>query len=216
MYGMGYDPRVYALSRFPALYALELHHWTEAAALAPAPGADSGDKSITYWARAIGAARSGNVAEARKDIAELESMRQEMLKDKKTSWAQVVEGSEKEAGAWVAHAEGKDEDAIKTLRAMAEQEESTGDEPEDIPAREMLADLLLEAKHPEQALAEYETDLKFSPNRFNGLYGAASAAELAGKSEKASTYYAQLVKICAGSNSDRPELGRAKALLAKN
>ncbi|MGH9552206.1 MAG: tetratricopeptide repeat protein, partial [Terriglobales bacterium] len=126
-----------------------------------------------------------------------------------------VEDAQKEAEAWVAHAEGKDEEAVKALRAIAEEEESTGDEPEDIPAREMLADLLLEAKHPEQALAEYETDLKFSPNRFNGLYGAASAAEMAGKNEKAAVYFAQLVKVCAGSNSDRPELGRAKALLAK-
>ncbi|MGH9503060.1 MAG: hypothetical protein ACRD20_09430 [Terriglobales bacterium] len=216
MYGEGYDPHAYALSKFPALYALELHHWTEAAALTPAPGADSGDKAITYWARAIGSARSGNVAEARKDIAELESLRQEMLKNKKKSSAQVVEDAEKEAGAWVAHAEGKDEEAVKSLRALAEDEESTGDEPEDIPAREMLADLLLETRHPDQALAEYETDLKFNPNRFNGLYGAARAAEAAGKNEKAATYYARLVKSCDGSNSDRPELGRAKALLAKN
>ncbi len=216
MYGEGYDPHAYALTKFPALDALELHHWTKAAALTPAPGADSGDKAITYWARAIGAARSGNVAEARKDIAELQSLRQEMLKNKKTSWAQVVEDAQKEAGAWVAHAEGKDEEAVKTLRAIAEEEESTGDEPEDIPAREMLADLLLETKHPDQALAEYEADLKFNPNRFNGLYGAASAAEMSGKNEKAAGYYAQLVKSCTGSNSDRPELGRAKALLAKN
>jgi tetratricopeptide (TPR) repeat protein len=216
MYGQGYDPRAYALSKFPALCALELHHWTDAAALTPAAGADSGDKAITYWARAIGAARAGNAAEARQDIAELESIRQEMLKKKKTSWAQVVEDTQKEAGAWVAHAQGKDEEAIKTLRAIAEEEESTGSEPEDIPAREMLADLLLETKHPDQALAEYETDLKFNPNRFNGLYGAASSAEMAGKNEKATAYFSQLVKVCAGSNSDRPELGRAKALLAKN
>ena len=115
----------------------------------------------------------------------------------------------------MAHAEGRDEEAAKSLRAIAEEEESTGDEPEDIPAREMLADLLLETKHPDQALAEYETDLKFNPNRFNGLYGAASAAEAAGKNEKAAAYYAQLVKVCAGSNSDRPELGKAKALVAQ-
>jgi tetratricopeptide (TPR) repeat protein len=216
MYGEGYDPHAYALSKFPALYALELRHWTEAAALTPAAGADSGDKAITYWARAIGAARSGNTAEARSDIAALDSIRQEMLKQKKTSWAQVVEDAQKEAGAWVAHAEGKDEEAAKTLRAMAEAEESTGDEPEDIPAREMLADLLLESKHPDQALAEYQTDLKFNPNRFNGLYGAATAAENAGKNEEATSYYAQLMRVCEGSNSTRPELGRAKALLAKN
>ena len=119
----------------------------------------------------------------------------------------MVEGAQKEAGAWVAHAEGKDDEAVKTLRPIAEDEESTGDEPEDIPAREMLADLLLETNHPDQALAEYEADLKFNPNRFNGLYGAASAAEAAGKNEKATTYYAQLVKVCAGSNSDRRNSG---------
>jgi tetratricopeptide (TPR) repeat protein len=215
MYGEGYDPQAYALSKFPALYALELRHWSEAAALVPAPNADSTDKSITYWARAIGAARSGNLSEARKSIAKLETIRQEMLKKKKPTYAQYVENAQKGAAAWVAHSEGKDEDAIKALRALAEAEESTGDEPEGIPAREMLADLLLEAKHPEQALTEYETDLKFNPNRFNGLYGAASAAQMTGQNEKAATYYAQLVRICAGSNSDRQELGKAKALLAE-
>ena len=110
--------------------------------------------------------------------------------------------------------EGKDEEAITALRALAEGEESSGDEPEDIPAREMLADLLLEAKHPGQALTEYEADLKFNPNRFDGLYGAATAAEMAGKTEKATNYYAQLVKNCTGGNSGRPELGKAKALMA--
>ena len=214
MYGVGYDPHAYALSKFPALYALELHHWSEAAALTPAVGADSTDKAITYWARAIGAARVGNAPEARKSISELDKIRKEMLKNKKPTYAQFVEDAQKRAEAWVAHTEGKDEEALKALRTIAEGEESTGDEPEDIPAREMLADLLLEAKHPEQALTEYETDLKFNPNRFNGLYGAARAAEMAGKNVQATTYYAQLVKMCAGSDSERPELGKAKALLA--
>ncbi len=49
----------------------------------------------------------------------------------------------------------------------------------------MLADLLLEAHRPQQALAEYQTDLKLNPNRFNGLYGAARAAEAAGKQSEA-------------------------------
>jgi Flp pilus assembly protein TadD len=81
-----------------------------------------------------------------------------------------------------------------------------------VPAREMLADMLLEMSRPEEALAEYEADLKVNPNRFNSLYGAARAAEMAGKNEKSNTYYAQLVN---GSNSDRPELSRARALLAQ-
>ena len=78
----------------------------------------------------------------------------------------------------------------------------------------MVAEVLMMAKRPQEALAEYETDLKFNPNRFNGLYGAAQAAEAAGKQDKAAQYYAELVKVCAGSNSDRPELSRAKGLVA--
>ena len=77
--------------------------------------------------------------------------------EKEADLGKYVKVRKREAAAWVAHAEGKDDEAIKSLRALAEGEESTGDEPEDIPAREMLADLLLEAKHPEQALAEYES-----------------------------------------------------------
>jgi tetratricopeptide (TPR) repeat protein len=211
----GYDPRVYALSKFPAIYTLELHHWAEAAALASPLGADSGDKAITYWARAIGAARSGNAAGSRKDVAEMENIHKEMLEKKKTSYAEFVDEARKEAGVWVDHAEGRNEDAIRSLRNIAQREEAVGDEPIGIPAREMLADLLLEIKRPEQALTEYEADLKFNPNRFNGLYGAAQAAEMSGKTEKANSYYAQVLKVCNGSSSDRPELSRAKALVAQ-
>ncbi|HVI08935.1 MAG TPA: hypothetical protein VND65_11665, partial [Candidatus Binatia bacterium] len=87
--------------------------------------------------------------------------------------------------------------------------------PEGIPAREQLADLLLDAKRPQQALAEYQTDLKLNPNRFNALYGAARAAEAAGKQTDANEYYSLLVKVCDGSNSTRPELSRAKQLVAQ-
>jgi tetratricopeptide (TPR) repeat protein len=84
-----------------------------------------------------------------------------------------------------------------------------------MPAREMIADILLEAKHPQQALAEYQTDLKLYPNRFDALYGAARAAEAAGKQKDAAEYYALLLKVCDGSNSTRPELSRARELVAQ-
>ena len=79
-----------------------------------------------------------------------------------------------------------------------------------MPAREMLADMLLEMKRPEQALAEYQGDLKFNPKRFNGLYGAGQAAEMAGQTSEATEYYAVLVKTCEGGSSARPELAKAK------
>ena len=215
MYGMDFDPRTDALVTFTARYALEMHHWTEAASLELIPGAETGDNSITHWARAIGAARSGNLPDARKDVAEIDTIHTILLKQKKTSFAESVEQDRQEAAAWIAHAEGNNDEAIKTLRTIAEKEEAEGDEPLAIPAREMLADMMLDMNHPEQALMEYEADLKFNPNRFNGLYGAARAAEMAGKSEKSNSYYARLVKICDGSNSERPELSRAKSLLAQ-
>jgi len=215
MYGMGYDPRTFALSAFPAIYDLELRHWTDAAALTPVEGAPTGDHAITYWARAIGAARSGNFARAHKDLEQIENVRQKLLAEKKTDPAEAVAQDYQEAAAWVAHAEGKDDEAIASLRTLADRNDKLGDEPESIPAREMLADLLLEAKRPQQALAEYQTDLKLNPNRFNGLYGAARSAEAAGKQSEATEYYAMLVKVCDGCNSTRPELNRAKELLAK-
>jgi tetratricopeptide (TPR) repeat protein len=215
MYGMDFDPRTDALVTFSARYVLEMHHWTDAASLDLVPGAEPGDNSITYWARAIGAARSGKVDDARKDMVEIENIHVMLLKQKRTGFAEAVEQDRQEAAAWVAHAEGNNDEAITILRTIAEKEEAEGDEPLAIPAREMLADMTLEMDRPEQALAEYETDLKFHPNRFNGLYGAARAAEMAGNSDKSNAYYARLVKVCAGSSSDRPELNRAKALLAQ-
>jgi hypothetical protein len=215
MYGMDFDPRTDALVTFSARYALEMHRWNDAASLALVPGAETGDNSITYWARAIGAARSGKVADARKGLAEIETIHATLLKQKRKSFAEAVEQDRQEAAAWVAYAEGNNDQAIKTLRAIAEKEEAEGDEPLAIPAREMLADMMLDMNRPEQAFAEYEADLKFNPNRFNGLYGAARAAEMAGKNDKSNAYYARLVKVCEGSNSDRPELSRAKALLAQ-
>ncbi len=214
MYGLGFDPHISALVSLPAKYDLELHRWTDAAALVPVPGADTGDNAITYWARAIGAARSGNLDQAKKDLSEIDAIHRTLVANKK-GFAEAVGQDYQEAAAWIAHAEGRNEEAMKSLRTIAEKEEATGDEPLAIPAREMVADLLLDMNRPEQALVEFQADLKFNPNRFDGLYGAAHSAELAGKNDQANTYYAELVKSCDGSNSDRPELGRARTQLAK-
>ena len=138
-----------------------------------------------------------------------------MLAEKKTELAEGIAQDYQEASAWIAHAEGRNDEAIASLRALADKNDKLGNEPEGIPAREMLADLLLEAKRPQQALVEYQTDLKLNPNRVTGLYGAARAAEEAGKQSEATEYYALLLKTCEGGSSTRPELSRAKELLAK-
>jgi predicted Zn-dependent protease len=215
MYGDDFDPQINALSAFPAIYDLELRHWSDAAALTPVPGALDGDLDVTYWARAIGAARAGDLTQAHKDLREFETLRQKALTEKKTELAEAMQQDYDQAEAWILHAEGEDDKAATMLRTLADKNDKIGHEPEEIPAREMLADLLLEAKHPQQALVEYQTDLKLNPNRFNGLYGAARAAEETGKQSEANAYYAMLLKNCDGGSSTRPELGHARELLAK-
>jgi len=214
MYGTGYDPHAATLAHMTALYPIEMHDWATAAALPPTGVAGTAEDSTIYWARAIGAAHLRKPEDTRKDVAAMESIHKKLAAEK-SQFADAVADDLKEAKAWLSFAEGKDDDAVEALRTIADKEDSLGEEPEGIPAREMIADMLLEAKRPQQALVEYQTDLKLNPNRFDGLYGAARAAEAAGKTADASEYYAMLLKVCDGSNSTRPELSRARELVAQ-
>jgi hypothetical protein len=214
MYGKGFDAHAAALAHLSALYPIEMHDWSTAAALPPTEVAGTAEYSVAYWARAIGSAHLRKPDDVRTDIAEIESVHNRLVREK-SEFADAVEDDRKAAQAWLAFAEGKIDEALEALRPIADKEDSVGDEPEGTPAREMIADMLLEAKRPQQALAEYQTDLKLYPKRFDGLYGAARAAEAAGKPDQATQYYAQLVKNCEGSSSERPELSRARELLAK-
>lgn len=214
MYG-DYDLRAFSETLFEASYVLELHHWAEAAVLPIVPSAQPEIHARTYLARAIGAAHTGDLASARQDVAELDSISRTLLGQHKKPEADFVDGERQQALAWLAFAEGKYDDAVEALRPLAEKETDGLSDASDLPVHEMLADMLLEAKRPQEALAEYQTDLKLSPNRFNGIYGAARAAEQAGKSSDATEYYALLLKVCEGSNSTRPELSRARELVAQ-
>jgi tetratricopeptide (TPR) repeat protein len=215
MYGMGFDPRMFALSSFPASYELELHHWNEAARLTPVSGAGDYDQSVTYTARAIGAARNGNVEQARNEIAQLEGIQRKLASTKKKNQGEYdgVGDELVEAKAWLAHAEGRQDEALRSLRTIADKEEGEAEASQGIPEHEMLGEMLLENKHPEEALVEYEATLKTNPGRFDALYGAAQAAEQAGKHDKANDYFAKLVKNCEGATSERAELKHAREIL---
>jgi tetratricopeptide (TPR) repeat protein len=215
MYGVGFDPHLAAEATFAAMYPLEMRDWATAAALTPMDIPGTANDSFGYWAKAVGSAHLHQTEEVRKDVAAITVIHQKFVDQKKTFFAEGTESDLKQAQAWLAFSEGKYDDAVGILRPMAEKEETLGDEPQGIPSREMIAEILLEAKRPQQALVEYQADLKFSPNRFNGLYGAARAAEEAGKTTEANEYYATLVRVCDGGSSSRPELTRARNLLAK-
>jgi tetratricopeptide (TPR) repeat protein len=215
MYGVGFDPHLAAEATFDALYPLEMRDWATAAALTPMKVPGTANDSFGYWAKAIGSAHLRQTEEVRKDVAAIAAIHQKFIDDKKKDFTEGTENDLKQAQAWLAFSEGKIDDAVAILRPMAEKEESLGDEPQGIPSREMIAEILLEAKRPQQALVEYQADLKFSPNRFNALYGAARAAESAGKQSDANEYYALLIKNCDRGSSTRPELSHARELLAK-
>ena len=215
MYGIGFDPHLATEAHFASLYPLEMRDWTGAAALTPVPVEGTAEDSVGYWAKAIGAAHLHRPDEVRKDVRAIAAIHQKFVSENKKDFAEATGNDLKQAQAWLAFAEDKYEDAVALLRPMADNEDALGEEPQGIPTREMIADMLLEGKRPQQALAEYQTDLKFNPSRFDALYGAALAAEESGKQGDANEYYALLLKVCDGSSSTRAELSRAKKLLAK-
>jgi len=209
----------YAGAHFPALYALEMHHWWDAAALEPAANAPSHLQTITFWARAIGSARMGDLEATRRNVKLFDDAEDATRHSK---YAYTLEGRKSttahdEVHAWLAFLEHRNDEALTLMRDVADHQDQVGKREVDIPAREMLADMLLETKQSDQALAEYEKSMKIDPNRFNGLAGAAQAAELAHQAKKANTYYSQLLKNCdGGKHSERPELRNAKTEVAKN
>jgi Tfp pilus assembly protein PilF len=197
--------------------ALELHRWKEASDLVVPPGLRQDQKDSTYWAKAIGAARSGDAATAEAAVKELaKSVEEREARARKDGYEVEKEKATdlREAEAWLAYKQEKTEEALEELRAAVEHQEKNGGESVIIPAREMLADMLMEIGRTSQALTEYETVLKNAPNRFDALLGAARAAKASGDTEVAQSFYVKLTELCP-AEADRPELIEAKTALGK-
>lgn len=214
----------YAIAAIPARYAVERQNWAEAAAL-PEPRITSPGNEypwtapmITY-ARALGAAHTGDFAGAQAEIGKLEAARDALTQAKNTYWAGQVDVEARSASAVLAQAQGRKDEALTLMRSAADLEDASDKHPVTpgsiVPARELLGDMLLEANQPAEALAEYERSLNSAPNRFHGLAGAAAAAERAGDAAKAKLYREKLVQVAA-ADSDRPELLTAKRFLAEH
>jgi hypothetical protein len=200
---------------FAARYAIERRQWKEALALQPVAGAAPGIQLQTWWAHAVAAGHLRDVAAAQDALAHYEELVEAMKKGPKSYLAAGLKDEHDEVKAWAAYAEGKNDEALRLMRSAADDQDKIGKGESELPARELLADLLLEMNRPQDALTEYEVSLKTNPNRFNGLYGAARAAEMTQQKQKAAAYYAQLLKNCEGSHSDRPELEQAKSVVAQ-
>ncbi|HXM20397.1 MAG TPA: hypothetical protein VN948_03920 [Terriglobales bacterium] len=200
----------------PAMYCLEMRHWKDAADLKPDAQAEPYNQAVTYWAHAVAAGHLRNAAAAREAVRQFDAMMEATKRGPHAFRAQYMEIKHDEAAAWLAFTEDRNDEALKLLRAVAEKQDIEGKGEVELPAREMLADMMLEMERPVDALTEYERSMKIDPNRFNGLYGAARAAELAHQPEKATTYYTQLLNNCDNrAHSDRAELAHARSLVAK-
>jgi tetratricopeptide (TPR) repeat protein len=208
---------VFALAAIPARYALERGAWAEAAKLVPQPSRYLYADSLTYFARALGAARTGDAAAARAAVDQLKTIKAQLTEQKESYWADQTEIQRRGASAWLARLEGRTTDALAEMRAAAEMEDSTEKSavtPGPLaPARELLGEMLLEMNRPAEALKEFEATLQKEPNRFRALAAAAKSASLAGDAERARTYHRSLLKICErGDQPGRPELVEARRL----
>ena len=215
---------LYAMGTSPARYAVERHQWAEAAAMAVPPNTFPGGRwawteANLHFARALGLSHTGKTEAARMEVVKLASLRDTLTEVNDKYWADQVEIQRETAEAWITLAEGKSEEALRQMRSAADHEDATDKHPVTpgviLPAREMLGDMLLELKHPAEALVAFESTLRTATNRFNSLSGAARAAQLSGDHEKAKTYYAKLLSMCQHADGDRPELEEARTLLAE-
>ncbi len=216
----------YALAAIPARWALERRDWAVAAALTPSQVELSWQRfpyapAVTYFARAIGAARTGQLDQARAALGKLDEIHAGLVKTPIAGpydWTSQVESMRLAAAAWLAASEGKKDEALKLARSAADLDDKAGKHPVTpgavLPARELLGDLLLDLGRAAEALPEYEASLRSAPNRFNSLYGAARAAELSGDKAKARQHYSQLVANC-GPGATRKEVQQARDFLGK-
>ena len=207
-----------ARAAVPARYMLERQDWKGAAQLQPLGTPFPAAEAITHFARALGAARSGDLAAAQTDIGRLKELREGLEKAKQSYWAEQVEVQVLGAQAWLAQAQGNKEEALKIMRAASDLEDGSEKhvamENRLYPMRELLGDMLRGQDQPAAALKEYEISMKNAPNRLRGFYGAAKAAEAAGQAKKAAGYFRQLARLARTADGDRAELREMKLHIA--
>jgi len=220
----GVNPNIlagpYALAASPARYMIERDDWRGAAELQVRPTSAAHVQAITHFARALGAARTGNPEGARAEIAKLAELRDKLREAKDAYWSEQVDIQWQVATAWMLYAEGKTEDALKAMSAAADAEDRTEKHPVTPgvpkPARELYGVMLLDRGLAAEALAAFEATIRKEPNRLNAFAGAAKAADRMGDTAKAKGYYQKLAALASSADADRSDLVEAREYLAKN
>jgi tetratricopeptide (TPR) repeat protein len=217
----------YPYNSIPARFALERRQWREATELVETwPGMFPVAVALTHFARGYGAARLGDLAGARRELAALEALQptpadaaDQHCGTPAASLEPKIEIQRRAISAWIAQLEGDAAGAERLMRAAADLEDATDDGPVTpgslVPAREMLGELLLVKGRSEQARAEFETTIRIKPGLFGPRYGAARAALAAGDRRRAAAHYAKLLEGT-DPTSDRPEILEARAFVLEN
>ena len=218
----------FAATAVPARILLERRHWQDAAAFEPpasldrleAVGKHKWAVANFHFTRAVGAARSGNAVLARDQVARLAAVEAALtVPPGEYDWKTQVSIQRRIAEGWLTFAEGRKDEAVKLMRAVADLDDATEKHPVTpgavLPAREQLGELLLETGRPKEALAEFESSLKRSPRRLAGLYGAARSAKLAGDPAKAREYYSALAALTRDGEASRAEIKEARSVTAE-
>ena len=215
----------YALIAVPSRLAVENKNWELATKLElPKTNLDwdkaTWPKAILHFSRALGFTNTGNSSSAQKELEILVSLR-DRLNDAENSYesGQVTIQIEAIKG-WIEYSKGNSDKAIEYMKLASNLENKTSKAAvtpgEIIPADELLADLYLVLNRPEEALKAYELNLKGHPFRFNGIYGAAKAAQQLNDTKLAIYYFEKLIKLSKDVNSSRAELLEAKDYLDNN
>lgn len=217
----------YALAAIPARFVLERRKWQEATQLQarvpesfPWQVSHAPYEALTWFARGIGAARSGNIEAAIEAAEKLEQLRlHEENNNANPYWSVQIRIQELAVAAWTAYTQGDNDIAAALMIESAQMENGSSKHAvtpgEILPANELLGDMMLELGDPAAALVAYRETLARSPNRFNGLYGAAVAAEQLGDSASATEYFKTLVENTAGSTANWPRLRKAREFVNK-
>jgi tetratricopeptide (TPR) repeat protein len=208
-----------AYAAIPVRYAFERAAWAEAAALPVARTIFPQAEAISWFGRAVGAARSGDVAAAKRAVEQLRVLGERLARANDAYWTGQTEIQEKAAVAWITFGEGRKGEAVTIMRQAADLEDKSGKhvamENRLSPMREMLGELLLEAGEPAQALKEFEASLRNNPNRYRSFAGAAKASVQLGNRTGTKYFYEALVALTDSANTARPDLDTARQFLAQ-
>ena len=200
----------YGRAASEARYMVERGDWKGAAELQVRPSDFAFADAVTHFARALGAARSGDIEAAKTDIAKLAELHDKLRQAGDAYWAEQVDIQRQIASAWVLYAEGKHADALSALAAAADAEDKTDKHPITpgplAPARELYGDMLLDRGKAQEALAAFEATLNKEPNRLAAYIGAAKAAKQAGSAAKAKEYAAKVFALTREADTERPEI----------